>query len=265
MNRSVLSWGPYGGGKTVFGCSSFVDPLTGEPVEGQTGRLLLIGRENNIDINVPEECIKRFKPARPRWMKFIEDLEDYLRAAGAVAAKDIKDGTHIGPSNFVFDGWSELQNDFLFAFEEANPNADGWARWDAWKHKFMALQTLLDPDILNANVFSTARVSEFKEPIKTKEGGTKRRDPLWMEEYDYYPAIDGWARLQLGHYFQHIVYHQVERKRRGSKWTPEWISYWTQEGPYLVRNNAFHKWEEAGLKGRMVNATWPYIAEVLGG
>ena len=58
--KSILTYGAAGVGKTALCVSSFWDFVKEEPVPGRNGRLLLIGREENDALGLPEEFVRRF-------------------------------------------------------------------------------------------------------------------------------------------------------------------------------------------------------------
>ena len=70
MHISTLLYGGPGVGKTALAVSSFWDFLKREPIEGRNGRLLLIGREENDALGVPEENIVRFPLPQNNPIKF---------------------------------------------------------------------------------------------------------------------------------------------------------------------------------------------------
>ncbi len=60
LHISTLLYGGPGVGKTALATSSFWDYKKREPIEGRNGRLLLIGREENDALGIPDEFIVRF-------------------------------------------------------------------------------------------------------------------------------------------------------------------------------------------------------------
>lgn len=262
LYRSVLSYGGPGSGKTSFGISSFWDFQKKEPVEGQTGRLLLIGRESNPDLDIPEDMVKRFPIDRRNPLRFIESLKSYLMAALALAKKG---GDH--PNNLILDGFSELGLDFLWGYGEDNPEAKKWDSYSELKRDLTEIMLMWDPAELKANLFGTARITKFKKPSKTEGGKVIEGDPDWMAEYTYHPAIDGFWRDNLGHYNNHIVYHELTWKEgppKGGKRTkvPLYLSHWLPTGDYMVKNTAAHKWP---LEATLENAGWPQVMAALEG
>ena len=80
LHISTLLYGGPGVGKTSLGVSSFWDFMKREPVPGKNGRLLLIGREENDALGIPEENIVRFPLPQSDPIKFAKDFEAYLKA-----------------------------------------------------------------------------------------------------------------------------------------------------------------------------------------
>lgn len=261
MYRSILSYGGPGTGKTALGVSSFWDFLKKEPVEGQTGRLLLIGRESNPDLDVPDEFIKRFPVDRANPLDFVENLKKYMVTLLAKAKKQPESR----PTNIVLDGFSELGLDFLWAHQEDNPGAGKWDKYSDLKRDLTEIFLMWNPDELQANLFSTARVTRFKKQSKTDSGKVIEGDPDWMSDTTYHPALDGFWRDNLGHYFNHIVYHEMTFSaavEKGGKTVKKslWLSHWLPTGDYTVKNTAAHKWP---LNATLENVSWPTVMAAL--
>jgi hypothetical protein len=262
--RSILSYGPPGAGKSAFGVSSFWDYINLKPVPGETGKWLLLGRESNNDLGVPEDCIRRFPFEGLSSMQWINDLSTYLRNLVAAARK----GT--GPTNIVFDGWTELGAGFEITYKALYTPTNKFETWEKWREKFFEIVQLLNPEVLNANIFTTARVRDFKEGFyDEKNKKTTGRDPEWLEGLRY-PAIDGWAKHNLGHYFNFVFYHeQVARvKAKQGKTipvTPAYRVYTVPVGDVLVKNIVSHRWAKLGLPAVLENSNWPELKAKLEG
>ena len=80
MHISTLLYGGPGVGKTALATSSFWDYKKREPIEGRNGRLLLIGREENDALGIPDEFIVRFPLPQNDPIAFAEEFEIYLKA-----------------------------------------------------------------------------------------------------------------------------------------------------------------------------------------
>jgi len=185
--RSALFYGAYGSGKTTLITSPFWDFKKREPVEGRIGRLILVGREMNEDLGIPEEMVKRFPYDENHPMSFADDLIKYLEQLNRASKKNEE-----GITDLAFDGITEFCENFLDAVEETESEEvakNSYHVWRRWKSMFKRWVQLTNPMSLGYNVFTTARVKERRD---SDEGW--RGDP-------YYPDVMGWARNHLGNYF----------------------------------------------------------------
>ena len=248
MKRTVLNWGGPGAGKTAFGVSSFWNYMAEEPVTKDggevTGRLFLVGAESNPDLGIPDSMVKAFPMDLQSPLGFVGDFTKNLRTQVA-AAKRGK-----GFDNYVVDGLSELNLDFIFGHGQEHGDSDKWAHWRDWKALLVEVLQLLNILKQRGNVFCTARV-----------GATKETDPEYLDDFDYIPLMDGFWRDQLGHYFNFIVHHAANLKKghKAQTWRTEWLA----TGIYQVKNTAAHKWSAAGLDPILENATWPQVEAML--
>lgn len=259
--QSYLFYGSFGAGKTCLAVSSFWDFKKEEPVEGRDGRILFLGRESNDMLNIPEEYVKRFPIDSTTPTKFLDSFEQYLKALAAKAKKGE------GPTDIVIDGWTEMGFMFQWAYEtEFEPN-DNWEGWRKWKSRFIGNILILNPNTLNANIFSTARVAEVRKGAKTRGGSDIKGDPDWMQDQKYIPAMEGWAKQHLGHYQDFVVYMEEDYTplmKKGKKFLrPIYVSHWLPAGDYRVKNKLAHKWIDAGLSPTFESAAWPEIEKQL--
>jgi len=216
-----------------------------------TGRLLLIGGEDNDDLGLPDSDVIRFTAKAPNLFGFFEKFDETIRKIAAKNMKAYREGKPENAiHNVVIDGWSELVYAYLWAYREANEDKlikDKWAPYREWQRDFIAIMQILNPKAIGANVFGTARVGEFKKGIKSK--GAKEvtgDDPEYMSDFRYHPAMEGWAKYNLGHYFQNIVYFDSEPRtkvKNGAKFLVNaHKAHWLPTGDYMVKNTAEHKW-----------------------
>jgi hypothetical protein len=264
---SHLGYGIFGSGKSAFATGSFWDFQKEQYVEGQTGRWLLLGREANQALGVPESDIKRFPMTVDKNpLAFIEAFSKYIKLLAAKAAAARGGKGEAGPMNIVVDGFTEMNHAFTWAYEEEEEPSDKWETYREFKKVFIETIHLLNPNVLDANIFATARVGEFKKAKKDKESKVKA-DPEYTDNFSYFPAVEGWAKLNMGHYFDFVTYHEQEFKKvtKGLKTTKSglFVTNWAPEGDFVVKNNYGHKWGAAGLDTRMENATWPQIKAAL--
>ncbi len=146
MHISTLLYGGPGVGKTSLGVSSFWDYMKREPVPGKNGRLLLIGREENDALGIPEENIVRFPLPQNDPIKFAKDFETYLKALNSPKGQEAK------VTDIVIDGFTELCYDFTYAYRESNDPRDQFEVYREWQRAFINFMQLLHPKSLNANV-----------------------------------------------------------------------------------------------------------------
>ena len=259
MHISTLLYGGPGVGKTSLAVSSFWDFMKREPVPGRNGRLLLIGREENDALGVPEENIVRFPLPQNNPIKFAQEFETYLKALNSPK------GQEAGVTDLVIDGFTELCYDFTYAYRESNDPRDSFEVYREWQRAFIQFMQLLHPKSINANIIGTARVAELRRGNTTARGSTVKGDPEWMDEFKYYPSMEGWARHNMGHYFNMVVYLEQDVKTRmvGGKAikTPTHVSHWLGGGDYWTKNIFAHLWLDQ--PPTMENAMWPEIEEVI--
>ncbi len=259
LHISTLLYGGPGVGKTSLGVSAFWDYMKREPVPGKNGRLLLIGREENDALGIPEENIVRFPLPQNDPIKFAKDFEAYLKALNSPK------GQEAGVTDIVIDGFTELCYDFTYAYRESNDPRDQFEVYREWQRAFINFMQLLHPKSLNANVIGTARVAELRRGNTTARGSTVKGDPDWMDEFKYYPSMEGWARHNMGHYFNMVVYLDQDVKTRmvGGKAikTPTHVSHWLGGGDYWTKNIFAHLWLDQ--PPTMENAMWTDVEEVI--
>jgi hypothetical protein len=253
--KSYLFYGAYGSGKTTLATSAFWDFKKEELVKGRVGRVVYVGREMNEDLGIPEEYVRRFPYNERKPLKFADNLIKWLEQMNMASKKNEE-----GITDFVFDGITEFCENYLDAIEEEESEEvrkNSYHVWRRWKSMFKRWVQLTHPVSLGMNVFVTARVKEKRDS-----------DEEWRGD-QYYPDVMGWARNHLGNYFNHIVYMKqggkttMEGGKPGSK--PERTSFWIPGGEYAVKNTAEHKWLEKGVKGQLVNVTWPEVEEIFRG
>ena len=259
MHISTLLYGGPGVGKTALAVSSFWDFLKREPIEGRNGRLLLIGREENDALGVPEENIVRFPLPQNNPIKFAHDFETYLRALNSPKGKAA------GVTDVVIDGFTELCYDFTYAYRESNDPRDQFETYREWQRTFISIMQLLHPKSLEANVFGTARVAELRKGSTSSRGTAVKGDPEWMDEFKYYPSMEGWSRHNMGHYFNMVVYLEQDVKTRmvGGKAIkiPSHVSHWLGGGDYWTKNIFAHLWLDQSPT--LDDAQWTDVEEVI--
>lgn len=253
---STLLYGGPGVGKTALAISSFWDFLKEEPVPGREGRWILVGQESNPALAVPEEFIKRFPIPANNPFGFVAELDLYTKALVSAAAKK---GNKI--TDIVFDGWTEFCRDYVWAHEIEKGSAGTWDPYRDWVRDFTSIIQRLSPRVLNANVFGTARVAEFRKAGKTASTNKEvKGDPEWMSEFKYHPSMEGQIKHQLPHYFNFVIYMDKDYKMGFAKGketkTEVFKSHWVATGDYSVKNILGHKW---GEEPEMVDVQWPEV------
>ena len=258
MYISTLLYGGPGVGKTSLGVSSFWDYQKREPVAGRNGRLLLIGREENDALGVPEDLIVRFPLPQNDPIKFAQDFEIYLKALNSPKGKEA------GITDIVVDGFTELCYDFTYAYRESNDPRDSFETYREWQRMFISIMQLLHPKALQANIIGTARVAEMRKGSTSSRGSTVKGDPEWMEEFKYYPAMEGWARHNMGHYFNMVVYLEQDIRTRVVNGKPirmpTHVSNWLGGGDYWTKNIFGHLWLDQ--PPTLDNAMWPDVEQI---
>ena len=259
LHISTLLYGGPGVGKTALATSSFWDFKKREPIPGRNGRLLLIGREENDALGIPEENIVRFPLPQEDPLKFATDFERYLKALNSPAGKEA------GVTDVVVDGFTELCYDFTYAYRESKDPRDQFEVYREWQRAFINFMQLLHPKTMQANVIGTARVAQLRKGSTTARGNTVAGDPEWMEEFKYYPSMEGWARHNMGHYFNMVVYleQDTETKIIGGKpaRAPVHVAHMLGGGDYWTKNIFSHLWN--GHPPTLTNAMWDELEEVI--
>ena len=116
------------------------------------------------------------------------------------------------------------------------------------RREFIRLNQTLSAEALDCIMIGSARVTEKKKGFYDKKADeVKGADPSWME-LKYYPAMDGWARDYIGHYYQLVTYMDqdiVEVKDEQSKKRvnrPAYRLFMQPGGDYWVKNVWSHLW-----------------------
>ena len=259
MHISTLLYGGPGVGKTALATSAFWDFRTREPVEGRNGRLLLIGREENDALGIPDENIVRFPLPQNEPLTFAQDFEVYLRALNSPK------GREAGITDIVIDGFTELCYDFTYAYRESKDPRDTFEVYREWQRAFISFMQLLHPKSIGANIIGTARVAELRKGSTTARGSAVKGDPEWMDEFKYYPAMEGSARHNMGHYFNMVLYLEqgVQTAIRSGKpvKVPTHMSHLLGGGDYWTKNIFSHLWGDH--PPTLENPVWEDIEEVI--
>ena len=258
-NISMLLYGGPGVGKTALAVSAFWDWKRKKQI--RDGRLLLFGCESNPALEVPEKLIKRFVSPESNPVKFSEDFMLYMRAAVREAAKNK------GPEVFVFDGFSEW--DVLWSLDTELRNKGALGFYGRKKDEFIAFVQLRNPEVLGAHVIGTARVTERKKGIRGRDGSyLVEPDPEYLE-FKYIPAMQGWAKENLPHYFSYVFYMETDIgpvKLPSGKIIPKapvHKVYTLPTGDFWVKNIKEHLWVPAGLADNLTNPSFDDILSIL--
>lgn len=247
MNISQLVYGFAGAGKTAYATSSFWDWEKREQI--RNGRLLLIGREDNPALGIPEELIKRFPNPKLDSLDFMEEFIAYLKALYLNNQDPKKE--HIDA--VAIDSISELALVFEIAYGNAGDNSSKYRKWDELLKKFLTAVQLFDPIVLGAHCIATARVAERRKGTSDSKGATIGADPDYMEA-DLIPAMKGQFKLNLPHYFNIVSFMDtIAPKLQGTRrvehrlhlepgtdtlYKNQWEHLWT--GPTVLSNKKFN-------------------------
>ena len=262
---SMLFYGAAGSGKTGTALTSFWDFLKREPVEGTVGRWVRVGRERNTAI-APPSSMEKFIAAGKNPAQVTMDTEEYLGALVKAVQSGEFEKKNGKLTSLVFDGITELA-----ALRTAREGSESnkWDTFKAWKESFLNLMQLLDPseEVLDANVFVTARIGEAKQGQVVK-GETTAGDPEWLEALGLIPEVDGWARKHLPNAFEYVFYCTSEKiKKVGAggkvRLKPVKRIHFVSDGEYLVKNQFDHSWYEAGLPDYLDNPTFKDITDLM--
>ena len=230
MQAKCLVYGPFGAGKTALGVSSFWDWRRQKQI--RNGRLVLIGSEGNPALGVPEELIKRFRVEAGKTAEFVKAFETALKAWVMLARR------RQGLEALVVDGFSELGA--VFETFRGDETTDKWTAWRELKDAVIRITQYLTPEELGCHIIGTARVMKRRQGIKDKtDDVVKGADPDWFDS-EYYPAMEGWARENLGHYFNLVAYMNADTKevRREGKRVTEAVHrlHLIRDGRYAIKN-----------------------------
>ena len=256
-NLAWLFYGGPGSGKTAGALSSFWDWRA----QIRDGRWLRIGRESNSSLNVPDELVKRFTPPSENPIKFMDEMTLYFKAARLAARKQ----GH--PEVYVMDGWTEWNALFLSKHYEQFGDT-GWKRFQEAKDRFFQLVQFLDPEEMDAHIITTARITRWKKPLVDKSGKELAEgDQDWQSDFKYFPAMDGWARDNLSHYFSMVIYVDQDpglitvngRQRQGVQHK----YYMLPSGDFWVKNWWEWQWLQSGKPDYLVNPMFDDIVEAL--
>lgn len=247
LDISALVYGPPAAGKTRFGLSAMYDFAEHKVI--RNGRLLLFGRETNRSLirRLPEECVKRFISPADNPSEFVDQFQKYLKAAYSQAVKGE------GPEVFVLDGWTEL--DVLFSHIKPESDRETLKHFGRVKDNFIAAIQLLDPEVLRAHIITTARPAERKKGINGVG-----QDPEYLD-FQYIPAMSGWAKQNISHYSDLVMYMEADVelvKKPGGKVGkgPVHKLYTVPEGDFWVKNVWEEEWVAAEYPSTLKNATF---------
>ena len=259
LHISTLLYGGPGVGKTALATSAFWDYKKREPIEGRNGRVLLIGREENDALGIPDEFIVRFPLPQNDPIAFAEEFELYLKALNGPK------GREAGVTDVVIDGFTELCYDFTYAYRESRQPRDQFEVYREWQRAFISFMQLLHPKTIQANVIGTARVAELRKGSTTSRGAAVKGDPEWMDEFKYYPSMEGWARHNMGHYFNMVLYLEQDTVTAiiGGKPVkiPSHTTHLLGGGDYWTKNIYTHLWSEK--PPTLENAMWGELEGVI--
>ena len=248
-------FGGPGAGKTAFIVSSFWDWKARKQI--RNGRLVVFGqeeRDNSLDI--PKELIVRFASPITEPLKAIDQMDKWLRKVNSLAAANSPERLEV----IAFDGYSEWNDDVLHEHREKNPtDRDKWAKFDYAKEELQSILRLMDPLDLNAYILSTARVTRRRKAIKDKKGDTLvEADPEWMDDWDYFPAMSGWARDNIGHKQEFVLYMEAGELMtppKGKPYVPH-LLHMVPTGKFWIKHKRLDLWLEAGQPNYLTNSTF---------
>ena len=254
--QRVLLYGGPGAGKTDLGVSSFFD--IDEEKLIRDGRLLYIGGEFNPSYKIPEANVRRFVSPVNDPHSFVDTFVSYLRKV----AVDARKGQKLGA--IVIDGFTEFNVLFQHTFG-GDPDKDKFKKWDGLKDKIIEALNLLDPIELGCHVIATARVGERRKGVKSKEGDVTGADPTYMD-FKYFPEMDGWARKNLPHYFNFVLYVDQDTGTVNNKPNmPTHVLYTLGGGgDYWVKNQYERQWIKRNLPSKLVNASFDDFLALVG-
>jgi hypothetical protein len=201
---SQLVYGGPGSGKTYYTTSAFWDHR--EKKQIREGRLLLMGRESNPALDIPEELIRRFPFDETKPTEASKAFNDYLRKV----MLEVRKGKSLGA--LAVDGFTE----FTINFEQGHfdPN-DKFKMYDQMKRSLISDIQLMNPTDSGMYILGTARVGEWRKAIESRSTGAKTGgDPEWMDTFKYWPEMPGWAKRNLSHYFNLVNFVDLDIGRR---------------------------------------------------
>lgn len=252
---SFLFYGDAGAGKTAILASAFWDWKKMKLI--RDGRLLVFGREGNDALDIPEANVKRFKSPKSDPLKFLDEFNLYMEAL----ILQLEKGK--GPEVIGLDGWSEWNQTLLYEHDLSKGDSDYWAKFDTAKDNFFAIQRAMDPGEFDHTFFlATARVDEKRKGVYSKT--TKQvtgADPDYWQGMKYIPAMVGWAKKNMSHYYDLVAYMETEP---GPVKTPSGATrqamhhrtYLVQAGDYLVKSRWSHKWIATDQPDYLTNASF---------
>lgn len=253
---SALFYGWAGVGKTAMGVSAFWDFKQKKQI--RDGRWLLIGHEDNDALGVPENLIVRFGSPASNPREFIDKFSTYLQAAA------MKAGKSSAPEVFFIDSLSEWN--ILFIVNKAL-FSDQRKMYGEAKERFLQAIQLLHPKVLNAHVIASARVVSRREGQASGGLTGGGADPDWVN-YDYFPAMEGWPRQNISHYFDIVSFVDVAsgQVKVGDKTVTVRGHHryrFIPDGDALVKNRWEHLWLAAGQPPHLTNIVFDDILGVI--
>ena len=246
---SVLLYGGPGAGKTYLATSAFVDHKTGDLT--RNGVLITIGREGNPALSIPEDRVVRITAPPSNPSRFSKELIDALRSIVKRSRTDERYEV------VVVDGFTEWG--VLFTAMMSEDKGERLSEWQDMKRELIAILQMLHPEELGAYVIGTARIAEHRKGIG-RSGG----DPDWVD-YKYFPALDGWGRRNLPHYFNFMFYleNDVHKEVQNGQVVKRRVHkvYMLEAGDFWVKNVYEHRWD--GLPYVLENPTFDDILSLV--
>ena len=232
-------------GKTRFGVSAFWDFTTSQPI--RKGVWVKIGAEDNIALDIPDKFVKRFASDSESPLRFISELKVFLKRV-------ILDGRKgKGLEVIVLDGFTEWLVNFETGYGKVYGGDDKWGLWRELKSEFIQLMQLIKPADTGAWLIATARLKRASES-----------DPEWMEE-KFVPSMDGWAKDNIGYYFDAVLYMSIQERNEKGKLIPDYSLYMLPRKGYWIKDVWGERWMELGLPNPVKNPSFEQVKGMLEG
>ena len=257
----TLLYGGPGAGKTALAVSSIWNWKEKKLVV-PNGKIITFGIEDNIALDIPEECRHTEKGTSLRLTSPLLDSQEFISRFDLLTRRFLQDAKEGHPLDvLVIDGFSEFDLLYEATYTGQTGDEGTFGKWNGLLTQMFACMMRANHEAMRCPIISTARVMEKKKARTSKTGSTVPGDPGYMD-FDYYPSMRGSFRLQMPHYFNLVLYMETALATQTGpdgkvRVVPAHVTNLVKNGDFYVKNHWEHGWLEREAGTQVVNAMWP--------